>query len=113
MGLAVGPLVFLAVACSMAVWWFTEALPIAWTAALPLVLYPILGVFGRGPVGDLRRTAEPYVDAYIFLFMGGMTIGVGMEQWGLHGRVALHVMRAVGTEPRRLLLGMLVATAAR
>lgn len=135
LGLGLGPLVFLAVAfvpsslhriegwghrpayaaavaCLMAIWWFTEALPIAWTAAVPLLLYPLLGIFGRGPAGDLLRTAEPYVDAYIFLFMGGMTIGAAMEQWGLHRRVALHIMRAVGTEPRRLLLGMLVATAA-
>ena len=30
-----------AVTVLMAVWWFTEALPIAVTAMLPLVLYPI------------------------------------------------------------------------
>lgn len=101
-----------AVASLMAIWWFTEALPIAVTAALPLVLFPLFGVFGRGPAGDALRAAEPFVDAYIFLFMGGMTLGAAMEQWGLHRRVALHIMRAIGTEPRRLLLGMLVATAA-
>ncbi|MCC6903211.1 MAG: DASS family sodium-coupled anion symporter [Polyangiaceae bacterium] len=95
----------------MAVWWFTEAVPIAVTAAAPLVLYPLFGVFGRGLAGDALRTVEPYLDAYIFLFLGGMTLGAAMEQWGLHRRVALYIMRAVGTEPRRLLLGMLVATA--
>lgn len=95
----------------MAVWWFTEAVPIAVTAATPLVLYPLFGVFGRGLTGDALRTVEPYLDAYIFLFLGGMTLGAAMEQWGLHRRVALYIMRAVGTEPRRLLLGMLVATA--
>jgi sodium-dependent dicarboxylate transporter 2/3/5 len=133
-GLAAGPVVFLAlafgptplaaiegfgrrpayaagVAALMAVWWFTEAVPIAVTALVPLLLYPALGVFGRGPVGDTLRAAEPFVDAYVFLFLGGMTIGAAMEQHGLHRRVALHIMRAIGTEPKRLLLGMLVATA--
>lgn len=95
----------------MAILWFTEAIPIAWTALLPLLLWPLFGVFGKGPGGDTLRAAEPFVDAYIFLFLGGMTLGAAMELWGLHRRVALHIMRLIGTEPRRLLLGMLVATA--
>ena len=100
-----------AVAALMAIWWFTEAIRIDLTACLPLVLYPALGVFGHGFVGDLRRAVDPFVDAYIFLFLGGMAIGAAMEESRLHRRVALHIMRAVGTAPERLLLGMLVATA--
>jgi sodium-dependent dicarboxylate transporter 2/3/5 len=100
-----------AVAVLMAVWWFTEALPMAVTACAPLVLYPATGVYGHGPAGDFRRAAEPFVDAYIFLFLGGMMIGAAMEESGLHRRVALHIMRAIGAAPRRLLLGMIVATA--
>jgi solute carrier family 13 (sodium-dependent dicarboxylate transporter), member 2/3/5 len=99
------------VAAMMALWWLFEAAPIAVTACLPLIFFPVLGVFGKGPAGDTRRTVEPFVDAYIFLFMGGMAIGAAMEQWKLHRRVALHIMRAVGTDPKRLLLGMLIATA--
>jgi len=101
-----------AVAALMAVFWLTEALPIAWTACLPLVLYPLLGVFGKGLSGDVVAAAEPFLDAYIFLFLGGMAIGAAMEEQSLHRRVALHVLRAVGTRPARLLLGMLVSTAA-
>lgn len=100
-----------AVAALMAVLWLTEALPIALTACLPLLLYPLLGVFGKGPAGDLYRSAEPFWDAYIFLFLGGMAIGASMEHFGLHRRLALHVMRRIGTRPERLLLGVLVATA--
>ena len=93
-------------------WWLTEALPISWTACVPLVLYPLLGVFGRGLALDLRVSAEPFLDAYIFLFLGGMMIGAAMEECSLHRRMALQIMRRIGTEPKRLLLGMLVATAA-
>ncbi|WP_437645615.1 SLC13 family permease [Sorangium sp. So ce362] len=99
-----------AVAAWMALWWLFEVLPIAYTACLPLVLFPLLGVFGRGPAGDAARAVAPFLDAYIFLFLGGMAIGAAMEQWSLHRRVALHIMRAIGTDPKRLLLGMLVAT---
>lgn len=101
-----------AVAALMAILWLTEALPIAWTACLPLVLFPSLGVFGRGFWRDTLASFEPFLDAYIFLFLGGMAIGAAMEERHLHRRVALHVLRAVGTQPARLLLGMLVATAA-
>ncbi len=100
-----------AVALLMAIFWFTEAVPIAWTACFPLVLFPLLGVHGKSFGGNLQSSAAPFADAYIFLFLGGMTIGAAMEQWNLHRRIALHIMRMIGTEPKRLLLGMLVATA--
>jgi sodium-dependent dicarboxylate transporter 2/3/5 len=95
----------------MVCWWLTEALPVAWTACIPLVLFPALGVFGRGAIGDVRAAAAPFVDAYVFLFLGGMAIGAATEQWNLHRRIALNIMRVIGTEPKRLLLGVLVATA--
>jgi solute carrier family 13 (sodium-dependent dicarboxylate transporter), member 2/3/5 len=110
-GLGDRPAYAAAVAALMAVWWFTEAVPIAATACLPLLLFPLFGVFGGGVVADAKRAATPFTDAYIFLFLGGMVIGAAMEQWGLHRRVALYIMRAIGAEPKRLLLGVLVATA--
>jgi sodium-dependent dicarboxylate transporter 2/3/5 len=102
-----------AVAAWMALWWFTEAFPMGWTALLPVVLFPALGVFGDGGVGvAVVRSVQPFVDPYIFLFMGGMALGAALEQWGLHRRIALLIMRAIGTGPQRLLFGMLAATAA-
>jgi sodium-dependent dicarboxylate transporter 2/3/5 len=95
----------------MVCWWLTEAVSVAWTACIPLVLFPLFGVFGRGAIGDVRAAAMPFVDAYVFLFLGGMAIGAATEQWNLHRRIALNIMRVIGTEPKRLLLGVLVATA--
>ncbi len=100
-----------ATAAVMAILWLFEALPIAVTACLPIVLYPLLGVYGLGFGGDFLKAISPFADAYIFLFFGGMVIGGAMEEQHLHRRVALHILRGVGTKPRRLLLGMLVATA--
>jgi sodium-dependent dicarboxylate transporter 2/3/5 len=107
--LVLGP--FAAVAVLMLIWWLSEALPIHVTACVPLVAYPLLGIFGGGLAEDARRAALPYVHPYIFLFLGGMSIAAAMQQWGLHRRVALAIMRAIGTQPARLLFGFLAATA--
>lgn len=101
-----------AVATLMAIWWLSEAVPIYWTACLPLVLFPLLRVFGPGAGANVRGAALPYVDPYIFLFAGGMGIAAAMQQWDLHRRIALSIMRQIGTDPRRLLAGSLAATAA-
>ncbi|MFP2908157.1 SLC13 family permease [Pyxidicoccus sp. 3LFB2] len=112
-GMGHRPAAAAAVAAWMALWWFTEAIPMGWTALLPLVLFPAMGVFGDGGVlVAVGRSAQPFVDPYIFLFMGGMALGAALEQWGLHRRIALLIMRAIGTGPQRLLFGMLAATAA-
>ena len=95
----------------MALWWISEALPIHWTACLPLLVLPFTHVHGDGLAANALGAARPYVDPYIFLFLGGMGIAAAMQQWNLHRRIALAVMRAVGTDPRRLLFGVLLATA--
>lgn len=134
-GLVLGPLLFLALAfldtplvhvagfdrrpalaagvsLLMAVWWFTEAVPIQWTSMIPLAAFPLLGVFGGGLGTGLVRTGGEYTNAYIFLFLGGMAVGAALEHWNLHRRIALHLMIRIGASPPRLLLGLLVATAA-
>lgn len=95
----------------MALWWLTEAVPIYWTACVPLVLFPLLRVFKGGFLENLRAAAAPYVDPYIFLFAGGMAIAAAMQQWNLHRRIALGVMDRLGADPPRLLAGFLAATA--
>jgi sodium-dependent dicarboxylate transporter 2/3/5 len=94
-----------AVAVLMAVWWMTEAIPIPATALLPLALFPTLGVL------DMPAAAAPYANEIIFLFMGGFIIAMAMERWGLHRRIALGIMSFIGTSPKRLILGFMVATA--
>ena len=94
-----------AVGLLMAVWWVTEALPIAATALVPLVLFSPLGIL---PMGD---AAAPYANPIIFLFLGGFLLARAMERWELHRRMALLVVRGMGVKPPRLVLGFMVATA--
>ena len=89
----------------MAVWWLAEVVPLGITALLPLVLMPILGVL------SVKDAASPYADRIIYLFMGGFILALAMERWHLHRRIALIVMLIVGTGPRRLVLGLMSATA--
>lgn len=94
-----------AVAVLMATWWMTEALPIPATALLPVLLFPPLGVAGAA------ATTAPYANPIVFLFLGGFLLARGMERWGLHRRLALAVIACVGTTPRRLVLGFMLAAA--
>jgi len=101
------------VATLMAVWWMTEALPLEATALLPLVLLPLARIYppGTGPADPFRRAAAPFADPAIFLFLGGFLIALAIEKWGLHRRIALLTVRAVGTSPTRLVGGFMLATA--
>ncbi|WP_145941696.1 SLC13 family permease [Corynebacterium glyciniphilum] len=93
-----------AVMVLMGAWWMTGALPLAATAMVPLVAFPILQV---APMGD---ASAPYADPTIFLFMGGFVLALGIQRWGLHRRLALLVVYTVGTKPKQLVLGFMIAT---
>jgi sodium-dependent dicarboxylate transporter 2/3/5 len=88
----------------MSAWWIAEPLPLWATAALPLILFPLTGV------ASFFAVALQYFDPINFLFLGGMFIAGAMEQWGLHRRIALSVIANIGTSPRRIVLGFMLAT---
>ena len=94
-----------AVTAWVAVWWMSEAIPIPATSLLPIVLFPLTGAL---PAED---TTPSYADPLIFLFMGGFFLAMAMQRWGLHRRIALRTIKAVGTQPSRLILGFMLATA--
>lgn len=93
-----------AVTALMAVWWITEAIPLPATSLLPIALFPILGVMKSA------ASTAPYANHLIYLFMGGFFIAVTMERWNLHKRVAMHIVKLVGTSPSRIVLGFMIAT---
>lgn len=93
-----------AAAVLLGLWWMTEAIPLAATALLPLVIFPAL------QVADFKEVAAPYASDTIFLFMGGFMLALAMQRWNLHRRIALWVVLRVGTRPRALILGFMIAT---
>ena len=94
-----------AVAVWMAIWWISEAVPLAITALLPLILFPALGVMNGNAVSGV------YVNHIIFLFIGGMMVAVAMQNWGLHRRIALRVLAIFGRGPGTVLFGFMATTA--
>ncbi len=94
-----------AVVLLMATWWITEATHIAVTALIPVAAFPLLGIM---PSADV---APHYTNHLIFLYIGGFIIALAMEKWNLHRRVALATISRVGTRPKYLVLGFMLATA--
>ncbi len=123
-GLVLGPVLFLvmlfmptptgmepgaqkmaAVACLMATWWMTEAIPIPATSLIPIALFPLMGIM------HTKKAAAPYASHLIFLFMGGFIIALAMQRWNLHRRIAMNIVKLVGFSPGRLIFGFMAATA--
>jgi sodium-dependent dicarboxylate transporter 2/3/5 len=90
----------------IAIWWVTEAIPIAATALLPIVLFPLTGGV------TLQVTTAQYGHRYIFLYIGGFLLAIGIEKWGLHRRIALTIIKLIGTNVTSIILGFMIATAA-
>lgn len=92
------------IATLMAIWWMTEAIPLSATSLLPIVLIPML------TERTVSEATAPYASSIVFLFLGGFLIAIAMEKWNLHRRIALLTLARVGVEPKRIVLGMMLAT---
>ncbi|PTX62256.1 sodium-dependent dicarboxylate transporter 2/3/5 [Kordia periserrulae] len=122
-GLLLGPIVFalvltffkpkdlspegvsiLAATLWIAIWWITEAIPIAVTALLPIILFPLTGAL------NLSATTGSFGHKYIFLYMGGFIIAIAIEKWNLHKRIALNIIKVIGTNVTKIILGFMIAT---
>ncbi len=93
-----------AIGTLMAIWWMSESIPLSATSLLPIVLIPML------TERTVSEATAPYASSIVFLFLGGFLIAIAMEKWNLHRRIALLTLRRVGVEPRRIVLGMMLAT---
>ncbi|MDP5104477.1 MAG: DASS family sodium-coupled anion symporter, partial [Erythrobacter sp.] len=85
----------------------TEAVPLSVTALLPFVVLPLSGV------STAEATASTYYSPILFLLLGGAFIALAIERTGLHRRLSLAILRAVGTSggPGRLLLAFMISAA--
>ncbi|HLQ99480.1 MAG TPA: SLC13 family permease [Sphingobacterium sp.] len=94
-------------ACTLwvAYWWITEALELSVTSLLPIVIFPLSGAV------PLEKITSSYGHPFIFLFMGGFVLGIAIQKWNLHKRIAFKIIEVLGTGKKRVILGFLLATA--
>ena len=94
-----------AIAVLMAIFWITEAIPLAVTSLIPLIIFPITEIL---PADEI---ATSYMNSIIFLFLGGFLIAIAMEEWLLHKRIALKIISVFGGTPQSIILGFMAAGA--
>lgn len=92
------------IALWMSIWWVSEAVNLAVTALIPVLMLPVLGI------AEVKVVAQQYTDSIIFLFLGGFMIAFAIEKWGLHKRIALKILSIVGKSPRTVLFGTMLST---
>ena len=135
-GLAWDAHLVLAMLVLMATWWVTEAVPLAATALIPIIVIPLIGidvtVGGRGQLvcategaciealgaapefvrtlglGDLGAY---YSNPIVLLYIGGFLLGIAIERWGLSTRIAYGVVARGGARPGLMLAGFIAAAA--
>lgn len=95
----------LGIAILMAVWWITEALPLAITSLVPIILFPLFGIMNG------KEVSSSYFNDIIFLFIGGFMVAIAMQKWNLHKRIALKILSLTGNSPRRILFGFMLGSA--
>ena len=89
----------------MLIWWITEFVPLPVTSLLPLIILPTFSVV------EMKAVATPYSSSVIFLFLGGFIIALALEKWTLHRRIALYILKLMGSRADNIVLGFVIASA--
>jgi sodium-dependent dicarboxylate transporter 2/3/5 len=95
----------IAITALTASWWVSEALPIPATSLVPFALFPMAGVLNQG------EAASALGSFVIILLMASFMLSKALERSGAHERLALYMIRLVGTSGRRVVIGFMIASA--
>lgn len=114
----------------------TEAIPLAITALIPIVMFPLFNIQNTGKhfhLFDLLvikvqvisnqllctgfmlfvysgEVCQNYMKESVMMFVGGISLALAIQYSNLHKRIALKILISIGTSPWKLLLGIMVTT---
>ena len=87
----------------MVLWWVSEAVPLAVTALVPLVLLPLLGLV------ELAAVTPNYTKPIIFLMFAGLTLALAIQRANLHVRIVVAILRLTGGRINSVIFGFMLA----
>ncbi len=93
----------LALLVMAAILWLGDIVPLGVSSLLIIVLAPSLGTL------DAKKSLASMGNDIIFLFLGGFIVAIAMSKFGLDKRIALWIIRKVGTSTKKVLLGLMIA----
>lgn len=85
-------------------WWISEVIPMAVTALIPMLVFPIANVM------SMEKVVVPYADKFVFLFLGGFLLALAIEKHGLHKRIAFRLLDLAGDAKARILLAVMLSS---
>jgi len=85
-------------------WWISEVIPMAVTALVPMLVFPIANVM------SMEKVVVPYADKFVFLFLGGFLLALAIEKHGLHKRIAFRLLDLAGNVKARILLAVMLSS---
>ncbi|XP_066301843.1 solute carrier family 13 member 2-like [Branchiostoma lanceolatum] len=88
----------------MAAYWMFEVVPLAVTALLPMILFPVMGIQPSSEV------CLNYLKDNSVLLLGGLLVAIAVEKCNLHTRIALRILLLVGSELQWVMFGFMGAT---
>ncbi|KAI8504938.1 Solute carrier 13 [Branchiostoma belcheri] len=88
----------------MAAYWMFEVVPLAVTALLPMILFPVMGIQPSSEV------CLNYLKDNSVLLLGGLLVAIAVEKCNLHTRIALRILLLVGSELQWVMFGFMAAT---
>lgn len=95
----------IAITALTAAYWMTEAIPIPAASLIPFLAFPVAGVL------DEKDAAAALGSYVIILLMASFMLSKGLERSGAHERLAIYMVRLVGSSGRSLILGFMFASA--
>ncbi|CAF0964918.1 unnamed protein product [Brachionus calyciflorus] len=85
-------------------YWLSDCVHIAITALIPNILFPLFGILPS------KLVSRVYFEDVVMLFVGSLILACALEITNIHERLALKLLIKTGSNPKNILLGLMIIT---